>query len=207
MNLEQIKDEIRKLNSWDRIGLYRWINEEIAGRPGIGADRSLQIRKEIERMCRSADLKTHFLERRKRESLEHDESPKKYRRSLTLIASCFCESRSRNRAIKKNAQHRQRPIHNAGLFDAREPVSIAAKIIDQLQRAKLRLRFRSLATTSAQPAQLKSMTEWRIRLTRPFDQRGPLTAKVCALIAIDTSQVDRQNSKLRQRLCISPIFM
>jgi hypothetical protein len=73
MNPEQIKDEIRKLNSCDRIGLYRWINEEIAGRPGIGADRSLQIRKEIERMCKSADLKTHFLERRTRESLEHDE--------------------------------------------------------------------------------------------------------------------------------------
>ena len=36
------------------------------------------------------------------------------------------------------------------------------------------------------------------------DQRGPnglaLTAKVYALTAIDTSQVDRQNSKLRQRL-------
>jgi hypothetical protein len=54
MNPEQIKDEIRKLNSCDRIGLYRWINEEIAGRPGIGADRSLQIRKEIERMCKAA---------------------------------------------------------------------------------------------------------------------------------------------------------
>ena len=53
MNPEQIKDEIRKLNSCERIGLYRWINEEIAGRPGIGADRSLQIRKEIERMCKS----------------------------------------------------------------------------------------------------------------------------------------------------------
>ena len=65
MNPEQIKEEIRKLNSCDRIGLYRWINEEMAGRPGIGADRSLQIRKEIERMCKSA-LKTDFLERRKR---------------------------------------------------------------------------------------------------------------------------------------------
>jgi hypothetical protein len=66
MNPEQIKEEIRKLNSCDRIGLYRWINEEIAGRPGIGADRSLQIRKEIEGMCKSAHLKTDFLERRKR---------------------------------------------------------------------------------------------------------------------------------------------
>jgi hypothetical protein len=68
MNPEQIKDEIRKLNSCDRIGLYRWINEEIAGRPGIGADRSLQIRKEIDRICKAAHLKTHIFERRKRES-------------------------------------------------------------------------------------------------------------------------------------------
>ena len=66
MNPEQIKEEIRKLNSCDRIGLYRWINEEMAGRPEIGADRSLQIRKEIERMCKSAHPKTDFLERRKR---------------------------------------------------------------------------------------------------------------------------------------------
>jgi hypothetical protein len=64
MNPEQIKDEIQKLNWCDRIGLYGWINEEIAGRPGIGADRSLQIREEIERMCKAAHPKTHFLERR-----------------------------------------------------------------------------------------------------------------------------------------------
>ena len=68
MNSEQIKDEIRKLNLCDKIGLYRWINEEIAGRPGIGADRSLQIRKEIERMCKAAHQKTHFLKPQKRES-------------------------------------------------------------------------------------------------------------------------------------------
>jgi hypothetical protein len=74
MNPEQIKDAIRKLNWCDRIGLYRWINEEIAGRPGIGADRSLQIRKEIERICQTGHVKTHYLERQKRESLEHDES-------------------------------------------------------------------------------------------------------------------------------------
>ena len=73
MNPEQIKEEIRKLNSCDRIGLYRWINEEMAGRPEIGADRSLQIRKEIERMCNAGHLETHFLERRKRESLENAE--------------------------------------------------------------------------------------------------------------------------------------
>jgi hypothetical protein len=73
MSPEQIKDAIRKLNWCDRIGLYRWINEEIAGRPGIGADRSLQIRKEIERICQAGHLKTYYLERQKRESLEHDE--------------------------------------------------------------------------------------------------------------------------------------
>jgi hypothetical protein len=71
MNPEQIKDEILKLNWCNRIGLYRWINEEIAGRPGIGADRSLQIREEIERMCKAAHPKMHFLERRKSEFFQH----------------------------------------------------------------------------------------------------------------------------------------
>ena len=82
MNPEQIKDEIRKLNWCDRIGLYRWINEEMAGRPAIGADRSLQIRKEIERMCEAGYLKTRYLECRKRESLEHAEP--QYRNELSL---------------------------------------------------------------------------------------------------------------------------
>ncbi len=82
MNSEQLKDEIRKLNWCDRIGLYRWINEEIAGRPGIGADRSLQIRKEIERVCKAVHPKTHSLERRKRESLEHAEP--QYRNEVSL---------------------------------------------------------------------------------------------------------------------------
>ena len=70
MNPEQIKDEIRKLNWCERIGLYRWINGEIAGWPGIGADRSLQIRKEIERICEAGHRKTHYREPQKRESLE-----------------------------------------------------------------------------------------------------------------------------------------
>ena len=82
MDPEQIKDEIRKLNWCDRIGLYRWINEEMAGRPAIGADRSLQIRKEIERMCEAGYLKTRYLERRKRESLEHAEP--QYRNEVSL---------------------------------------------------------------------------------------------------------------------------
>ena len=52
MNPEQIKDEIRKLNWIDKIGIYRWINQEVAGDRGIGTDRSLQIRQEIERVAR-----------------------------------------------------------------------------------------------------------------------------------------------------------
>jgi hypothetical protein len=71
---QEIKEEIRKLNWVDRIGLYRWINEEIAGWPGNGADRSLQIREEIERMCNAAHPKTHFNEGRKREPIENAES-------------------------------------------------------------------------------------------------------------------------------------
>jgi hypothetical protein len=63
---QQIKDEIRKLNRVERIGLDRWINEEIAGRPWIGGDRSRQIREEIECMCNASHLKTHFVEGRKR---------------------------------------------------------------------------------------------------------------------------------------------
>ena len=51
MNPEQIKDEIRKLNWIDKIGIYRWINQEVAGDRGIGTDRSRQIRQEIERIC------------------------------------------------------------------------------------------------------------------------------------------------------------
>jgi hypothetical protein len=82
MNPEQIKDEIRKLNLCDRIGLYRWINEEVAGRPGIGADRSLQIRQEIERICQAAHQKTHFLKHRKRESFEHTEP--QFRNEISL---------------------------------------------------------------------------------------------------------------------------
>ena len=73
MNPEQIKDEIRKLKLCDRIGMYGWINEEIAGCPEIGADRSFQIRKEIERMCNAALLKTHLLERRKPKFIEDAE--------------------------------------------------------------------------------------------------------------------------------------
>jgi hypothetical protein len=52
MNAEQIRDEIRKLNWIEKIGIYRWINEEVAGDHRIEADRSLKIRLEIERTCR-----------------------------------------------------------------------------------------------------------------------------------------------------------
>jgi hypothetical protein len=52
MNAEQIRDEIKKLNWIEKIGIYRWINEEVAGDHRIEADRSLKIRQEIERICR-----------------------------------------------------------------------------------------------------------------------------------------------------------
>jgi predicted site-specific integrase-resolvase len=51
MNPEQIKDEIRNMNQFEIISLYRWINDEVARCPRIGADRSLEIREEIERIC------------------------------------------------------------------------------------------------------------------------------------------------------------
>ena len=51
MNPEQIKDEIRKLNWIDKIGIYRWINQEVAGDRGIGTDRSRQIRQDMERIA------------------------------------------------------------------------------------------------------------------------------------------------------------
>jgi hypothetical protein len=52
MNAEQIRDEIKKLTWVEKIGIYRWINEEVAGDHRIEADRSLKIRQEIERICR-----------------------------------------------------------------------------------------------------------------------------------------------------------
>jgi hypothetical protein len=52
MNPEQIKAEIRKLNCIDKIGIYRWINEEMASDRGIGSDRSHEIRQEIEDYAR-----------------------------------------------------------------------------------------------------------------------------------------------------------
>jgi hypothetical protein len=75
MNPEQIKDKIRKLNWVDKIGLYRWINEEIAGPTGIGADRAFQIREELERICKSAYLKTNLIDRGKSESIDQSELP------------------------------------------------------------------------------------------------------------------------------------
>jgi hypothetical protein len=51
MNAEQIRDEIRKLSWFEKIGIYRWINQEVAGDHRGEADRSLKIRQEIERIC------------------------------------------------------------------------------------------------------------------------------------------------------------
>jgi hypothetical protein len=42
---QQIKAEIRKLSGYDKIGIYRWLNEEVAIDRGIGADRSLQAQR------------------------------------------------------------------------------------------------------------------------------------------------------------------
>ena len=65
MKLEQIKDEIRKLSRTDKIEIYRWLDDETAADllPRIGANRSLEIRQEIEQKCRvpnrkSDDVKT-----------------------------------------------------------------------------------------------------------------------------------------------------
>jgi hypothetical protein len=52
MNAEQIRDEIRKLNWIEKIGIYRWINEEVTGAHRVEAERSLKIRQEIERLCK-----------------------------------------------------------------------------------------------------------------------------------------------------------
>jgi hypothetical protein len=53
MNAAQIKDEIRKLNRIDKIGIYRWIDVETADDLyyRIGMYRSLEIRREIEQKC------------------------------------------------------------------------------------------------------------------------------------------------------------
>jgi hypothetical protein len=55
MNAEQIREEIGKLNWIEKIGIYRWINDEATGDHRIAADRSQQIRLEIERICRFPD--------------------------------------------------------------------------------------------------------------------------------------------------------
>ena len=50
MNVGEIKDEIRKLSRTDKIEIYRWLDDETAADllPRIGANRSLEIRQEIE---------------------------------------------------------------------------------------------------------------------------------------------------------------
>jgi hypothetical protein len=54
MNVVEIKDEIRKLSRTDKIEIYRWLDDETAADllPRIGANRSLEIRQEIEQNCR-----------------------------------------------------------------------------------------------------------------------------------------------------------
>jgi hypothetical protein len=51
MNITQIKDEIRRLDRIDKIGICRWLNEETANDLicRIGIDRARSIRQEFER--------------------------------------------------------------------------------------------------------------------------------------------------------------
>jgi hypothetical protein len=70
MNPEQIKAEIRKLNWIYKIGIYRWINHEVAGNRGIGTDRSLQIRQEIERIFKGSGIGRRLTIHRERKSIE-----------------------------------------------------------------------------------------------------------------------------------------
>ena len=55
MNVGENKDEIRKLSRTDKIEIYRWLDDETAADllPRIGANRSLEIRQEIEQKCRA----------------------------------------------------------------------------------------------------------------------------------------------------------
>lgn len=54
MNAAQIKDEIRKLNRLDKIGIRRWIDEEVADDLvlRIGVSRSIELRQQIEQKCK-----------------------------------------------------------------------------------------------------------------------------------------------------------
>jgi hypothetical protein len=51
MNITQIKDEIRRLDRIDKIGICRWLEEETVDDlfVRIGIDRARQIRQEFER--------------------------------------------------------------------------------------------------------------------------------------------------------------
>ena len=59
MNAAQIKDEIRKLNRIDKIGIWRWIDEEVADDLilRIGMARSIELRQQIEQICKVASPK------------------------------------------------------------------------------------------------------------------------------------------------------
>ena len=59
MNAAQIKDEIRKLNRIDKIEICRWIDQEVADDLvwRIGMSRSIELRQQIEQMCKVASPK------------------------------------------------------------------------------------------------------------------------------------------------------
>ena len=54
MNITQIKDEIRRLDRIDKIGICRWLEEETVDDlfVRIGIDRARHIRQEFERSCK-----------------------------------------------------------------------------------------------------------------------------------------------------------
>jgi hypothetical protein len=56
MNVGENKDESRT----DKIEIYRWLDDETAADllPRIGANRSLEIRQEIEQKCRVPNRKS-----------------------------------------------------------------------------------------------------------------------------------------------------
>jgi hypothetical protein len=57
MSVTQIIDEIRKLNRIDKIEIFRWLDREVANDLGsrIGIDRSIQIRRDLERRVTSPE--------------------------------------------------------------------------------------------------------------------------------------------------------
>jgi hypothetical protein len=71
MNVGEIKDEIRKLSRTDKIEIYRWLDDETAADLllRIGANRSLEIRQEIEQKRRGCPPKKRMMSKRTKHRL------------------------------------------------------------------------------------------------------------------------------------------